>query len=45
LSVYQTVLFGSLAMGALLAGLIAGVFGLGPTLFIAAVALLVGGAT
>jgi MFS family permease len=44
LSVYQTVLFGSQAIGALLAGLIAGTIGLGPTVSLAAVALLVGGA-
>lgn len=45
LSLYQTVLFGSQALGALLAGVIAGAFGLGPALLIAAAALIVGGAT
>jgi len=42
LSVYQTVLFGAQAFGALLAGFIAGAIGLGPTLFIAAAALVAG---
>ena len=45
LSLYQTVLFGGQALGALLAGFIAGAVGLGPTLFIAAAALMVGAAT
>jgi MFS family permease len=42
LSLYQTVLFGAQACGALLAGFIAGSFGLTPTFLIAAAAMLLG---
>jgi MFS family permease len=45
LSIYQTVLFGAQTVGALVAGLVAGAFGLTDTFLIAAVALLVGAAT
>ena len=45
LAIYQTVLFGAQAAGAILAGVIAAPFGIGPTFLVASAVLLAGAAT